>query len=162
MVILSSVGTFTRQVIAAPLEGPASEPHVFFSHHEYLLLGAIAERIVGDVRESPGAAGPIDVAARADRFLSTADPEIQEQIHLLLTVFNSPLFTLLFDMQFSSFLAMAPESKDAYLEGWMMSHLEFRRTSFQALKRLCLSMYYSDHASWEGIGYTGMFLPEDR
>jgi len=106
--------------------------------------------------------GEIDVAGRADVFLSTADPEIRDQIHQLLTVFNAPFFTFLFDFRFSSFLNMSPQDKDSYLEDWMKSILGLRRTGFQALKRLCMSMYYTDSRSWKEIGYEGMFLPEER
>jgi hypothetical protein len=51
---------------------------------------------------------------------------------------------------------MSTESQDDYLEGWMTSRLGFRRTGFQALKRLCMSMYYTDPASFSAIGYTPM------
>jgi hypothetical protein len=57
---------------------------------------------------------------------------------------------------------MSPQDKDSYLEDWMTSNLGFRRTGFQALKRISLSMFYTDSRSWTEIGYEGMFLPEDR
>ncbi len=103
-----------------------------------------------------------EIALRADQFLSSEPPEIQEQLHTLFTVFNAPLFTFLFDWRFSSFLNMSPEDKDSYIEDWMTSPLPFRRTAFQALKRLSLSMYYTDSRSWPGIQYDGMFLPWER
>jgi hypothetical protein len=34
----------------------------------------------------------------------------------------------------------------------------FRRTGFQALKRVSLSMFYTGSRSWTEIGYEGMFL----
>lgn len=34
----------------------------------------------------------------------------------------------------------------------------FRRTGFQALKRVSLSMFYAGSRSWTEIGYEGMFL----
>lgn len=149
-------------VLSPGLEGPAPETLRYFSQHERLLVRAIADRIVGERGSSREAGDPIDVAGRADRFLATADPEVQEQIHLLLMIFNSPLVTFLFDLRFSSFLAMTAEDQDSYLQSWMTSRIAFRRTGFQALKRLCMSMYYTDESSWAEIGYSGMFLPEDR
>lgn len=135
---------------------------IYFSPKEYLIFEAVAERIIGV--PSPGQPGSRDigVAMRADQFLAGADPEVQEQFHQLLTVFNALLFTFLFDFRFSSFLNMSPADKDSYIEDWMTSKFGFRRTGFQALKRVCLSMYYTDSRSWKEIGYEGMFLPEDR
>jgi hypothetical protein len=134
----------------------------YFSAQEYLILQALAERIIGPPAYGGPSANDIDVARHADQFLATADVEIQDQFHQLLTVFNAPFFTFLFDLRFSSFINMAPEDKDSYLEDWMTSNLALRRTGFQALKRLCLSMFYTDSRSWKEIGYEGMFLPEDR
>ncbi len=135
---------------------------LLFSEDEYAILQAIARRMLGS--GCPVGPGPeeIDVALRADRFLAGAEAEIQEQFHQLLFVFNAPVFTFLFDFRFSSFLHMEPEAQDAYLEDWMTSPLAFRRTAFQALKRLCASMYYTDAKSWPAIGYTGMFLPGEQ
>ena len=137
-------------------------PLRFFSEHEYLVMKAIGGRIVGISDADRSNSPAIDAAMRADRFLAEEDPEIQGQFHQLLTVFSSTLFTFLFDFRFSSFLDMTPEDKDSYLEDWMTSSLAFRRKGFQALKRTCMSMYYTDPRSWSAIGYDGMFLPEDR
>jgi hypothetical protein len=41
----------------------------------------------------------------------------------------------------------------------MTSSFGFRRTGFQALKRLSMSMHYTDERSWEEIGFHGMELP---
>ncbi len=128
----------------------------FFSPKEFLIMDAVSARIVGNFHDSAPSAEQVGVALRADKFLAGADPEIQEQFHQLLTVFNAPLFTFLFDFRFSSFLDMKPEDQDTYLEDWMSSALGFRRTGFQALKRTCLSMFYTDQQSWQEIGFGGM------
>lgn len=134
----------------------------FLSDHEYMVMKALAERMTG-VPEGEGSIRPaIDAALRADRFLAEEDPEIQSQFHQLLTLFSSTFFTFIFDFRFSSFLEMSPEGKDSYIQDWMTSPLAFRRKGFQALKRTCMSMYYTDPESWNDIGYDGMFLPEDR
>lgn len=134
----------------------------FLSPNEFLIMQAVAERIVGTPARSGPTAGDINVALRADQFLNNAEPEIQEQIHELLTVFNAALFTFLFDFRFSSFINMSSEEQDSYLQSWMTSSFEFRRTAFQALKRLSLSMFYTENRSWKEIEYDGMFLPWDR
>ncbi len=131
----------------------------FFSEEEYLIVTAAAARITGYPGNDPGSGKTIDAALRADTFLSTEDPEIQEQIHLLLTIFNSRLAAFFFSFRFSGFLDMDAENQDRYVEGWMTSALGFRRTGFQALKRLSMSMHYTDGNSWEEIGYHGMAMP---
>jgi len=135
---------------------------LFFSSKEYLIFEAVAERIIGPASPGQVRTKDVGVAARADQFLEGADPEVQEQIHQLLSVFNAPLFTFLFDFRTSSFLNMSPADKDSYIEDWMTSNLGFRRTGFQALKRVSISMFYTDSRSWKEIGYEGMFMPEDR
>ena len=135
---------------------------VFFSEQEYTIVQSVARRLIGpDARIGPEP-GQTDVALRADRFLAGAEVDVQEQFHQLLVVFNAPLFTFLFDFRLSSFLAMQPDQQDTYLQDWMTSTLAFRRTAFQALKRLCASMYYTHSVTWEDIEYTGMFLPGER
>jgi hypothetical protein len=131
----------------------------FFSEEEYAVVSAAAARLTGHVPGEPGPGGTIDPALRADRFLSTEDPEIQDQIHLLLTIFSSPIAALFFNFRFSGFLKMDAAGQESYIEGWMTSSLGFRRTGFQALKRLSMSMHYTDEHSWEEIGYNGMELP---
>jgi hypothetical protein len=139
-------------------------PHnlVYFSPEEFLIFESVAERLIGAPPPGQPGSAEIGVAARADQFLGGADPEVQEQFHQLLTVFNAPLFAFLFDFRFSSFLSMSPQDKDSYLEDWMTSSLGVRRTGFQALKRICMSMFYTHSGSWKEIGYEGMFMPEDR
>jgi hypothetical protein len=133
----------------------------YFSPKEYLIVKSVSDRMVGTPSDGSPAPDQIDAALRADIFLAGADPEIQAQFHQLLTVFNAPIFTFLFDFRFSSFIKMVPTDKDSYLEDWMTSSLGFRRTGFQALKRTCLSMYYTDQRSWKGIGFEGMDVPQN-
>ena len=137
---------------------PAADAHPplqFFDQQEFALFRAIADRIIGP---RPDDAPSLDIIAqRADAFLALEHPEIQEQFHLLLTLFDSAWVAMLFDLQWSSFLGMSPDAKDAYLRDWMLSPLAFRRTAFQGLKRLSLSVYYTHADSWRGIGFDGEY-----
>ena len=54
---------------------------------------------------------------------------------------------------------MDDKAQDGYFEGWMTSSLGFRRTGFQALKRLSMSMVYTDQRSFGEIGYHGIEAP---
>jgi len=132
---------------------------LFFTQEEYALFSAAAARLTGFPPGAPESKETIDAALRADRFLSTEDPEIQEQIHLLLTIFNSSITAFFFNFEFSRFTSMDVQAQDRYLGGWMTSSLAFRRTGFQALKRLSMSMVYTDERSFGEIGYHGIEAP---
>lgn len=134
----------------------------FFSPLEFLIIKKVAGRIAGASSDGNAGTDEVNVALRADAFLAGAEPEIQEQFHQLLTVFNGALFAFLFDFRFTSFVDMSPAEQDSYLQGWMTSGLAFRRTAFQALKRISLSMFYTDSRTWNEIHYEGMFLPWER
>jgi hypothetical protein len=129
----------------------------FFSTDEFLVMQTAADRIVGATADDGPSASEINAALRADRFLAGAEPEIQEQFHLLMKVINHPFFTFLFDFRLSSFVRMSKEDQDTWLEDWMTSPLAFRRQAFVGLKRLCMSMYYTEAHSWKAIGYDGLF-----
>jgi len=160
--VLSAAKLIPFDIARADIAAEIRLPLKFFSPNEFLIMQAVAERIVGTPARNGPTAGAVNVALRADQFLIGADPEVQEQFHQLLTVFNAALFTFLFEFRFSSFVDMSPEDQDSYLQSWMTSSYEFRRTAFQALKRISLSMFYTEGRSWNEIGYDGMFLPWER
>jgi len=161
-IALSSAHLFGKPVAPFVVSREVEAQLEFCSPHEFLILRAVADRIIGDPPPGAPSAGGIQAALRADKFLAAADPEIQNQFHQLLTVFNAPFFTFLFDFRFSSFLNMSKEDQDSYLEDWMTSPLGFRRTAFQGLKRVCLGVFYTDPRSWEEIGFDGEFSPDEH
>jgi hypothetical protein len=138
-----------------PVEPGEKAPLRYFSAHEYRVVRAASARLVGPSDPETARVEAIDAALRADLFLAGEEPEIQSQIHLLLTVFSSTLFAFLFDLRMRQFLDMSVEEQDAWLGDWMTSRLAFRRKGFIALKRLCLSMYYTDTRSWSQLRYDG-------
>ena len=160
--VLSASRLFPSHILLAEELPTTPGDLLYFSPKEYLIIESVAERMIGPPAAGQPAGMDVGVAARADKFLAGADEEVREQFHQLLSVFNAPFFTFLFDFRTSSFLAMSPADKDSYLEDWMTSKFGFRRQGFQALKRVCLSMFYTEQRSWKEIGYEGMFMPEDR
>lgn len=138
---------------------PASEKYEnleFFSAEEAYLLSQIAGRIIPlhEGEESH----LYDVIERLDEYFAGAFPEDQKEFSRLLTVFNNPVFVFIFSGSFTSFDRMSDTQKDAYLRGWMISIWGFRRTAFQALKRLIMSMHYTRDASWAEIGFGGPLI----
>jgi hypothetical protein len=161
-VALSAARFLPAQYAQAGIPQSVSSRLTFFSEQEYLIVATVSSRLTGHPMTGSFPEKDVDVALRADHFLSTEDPEIQEQMHLLLTLFNSAIVAAILEFKFSTFLKMQPDIQDEYVESWMTSGIGFRRTAFQALKRLCMSMHYTDSRSANEIGYHGMFLPEDR
>ena len=162
IVFLSVAKFIPASTLVASEQDQVPRDLLFFSPKEYLIFEAAAEQIIGPATRGQARTNDLGVPLRADQFLAGADPEVRDQIHQLLSVFNAPFFTFLFDFRTSSFLNMSPADKDSYLEDWMTSSLGFRRTGFQALKRISMSMFYTDSRTWKEIGYDGMFMPEDR
>lgn len=128
----------------------------FFKSEEAYLLSHIAGRIIPLTDNDQSDLH--DVIVRLDRYFIEAYPEDQKQFSRLLTVFNNPIFVFLFSGSFTSFDRMPDVQKDAYLRGWMTSIWKFRRTAFQALKRLIMSMHYTRDESWIEIGFGGPII----
>lgn len=125
----------------------------YFDAGETYLLSHIIRRIVPLSHDDNDTLR--DVLIRLDRFFIDSPPEDQREFGRLLTVFNHPAFVFIFGGSFKSFDRMSDKEKDEYLRGWMISSLGFRRTAFQALKKLIMSMYYTRDESWNAIGYAG-------
>ncbi|MCX6132725.1 MAG: hypothetical protein NTU47_02830 [Ignavibacteriales bacterium] len=162
VIFLMAARLIPTEILFASDENQVPNDLSFFSPKEYLIFEAVAERMIGPASPGQVRTKDVNVAGRADEFLAGADPEVQEQLHQLFSVFNAPLFTFLFDFRTSSFLNMSAADKDSYLEDWMTSSFGFRRTGFQALKRVSMSMFYTESRTWKEIGFDGMFMPEDR
>ncbi|HET7462002.1 MAG TPA: GMC family oxidoreductase, partial [Longimicrobium sp.] len=73
----------------------------------------------------------------------------------LLAVLDHPATAALTSAVPVRFSRMPPARQDAWLAGWETSRIPVRRTIFQALRRLVLSTFYSDPATYAEIGYRG-------
>ena len=128
----------------------------FFTAKEYAIVNQAAERLL----DIPGGIGTsseqIDVAARVDPWLAGWDPEVQQQLRIMLRVFEHG--TSLFDLQRKRFTRLSGAEKDRYIDGWMRSTLGARRVAFRALKALSAAGYYSDPRSWQALAYEGPWL----
>jgi gluconate 2-dehydrogenase subunit 3-like protein len=110
--------------------------------------------MVPAVEGFPGATD-LKVAARLDVYLSKMDRGIAEQIAQLLDLFEwSPI---VFDFKPARFTFLTPDQRDEVMHAWATSRFEFRRTGFQALRRLSMAGYYGQEGSWKAIGYEGPY-----
>lgn len=126
----------------------------FLSPRQFQVLEAICDRMLPAAEGLPGATD-LKVAAHLDVYLSTMDRSVGQQIAQLLDLFEwSPL---LFDFKPARFTSLTPDQRDEVLHGWATSRFEFRRTGFQALRRLSMAGYYGQEGSWKAIGYEGPY-----
>jgi hypothetical protein len=150
-------------------ESPA--PLQFFTQAEYSIWAAVAERVLasdatpataeearltGSV-DRPAVPGPaqIDVAAKADAFLSPLPQADGKDLKQLLALFDNALFSFLTGGPPTPFTQMSADQQDAHLRAWQTSRLAIRRTGFQALKRLSCAIYYGSPETFPAAGYPG-------
>ena len=129
-------------------QGAPTAPLLALEPRAFQVLVAVAKRVL------PAGADPVLVAQGADSTLSRAAPEVQKDFGKLLMLFENALPGLLFDGRVLPFTRLSPESQDAVLRSWRDSKLALRRTGYQALRRICLAVYYADESSWPALGYT--------
>ena len=127
----------------------------FLSSRQFRVLETICDRIIPASADMPGAAD-LKVPALVDRFLSTVDKPVADQIAELLDVFE--ISPIIFDFRPSCFTSLNSSQQDEVLRSWANSRFEFRRTGFQAVKRLSMAAYYGQEAAWKTIGYDGPFV----
>ncbi|MBI1817193.1 MAG: twin-arginine translocation signal domain-containing protein [Deltaproteobacteria bacterium] len=131
-------------------------PLRFFTAKEYAIVNQTAERLLGVVGGIGAGADQVDVAARLDGWLAAWDADAQQQLRIMLRVFEHG--TALFDLQRKRFTMLSDADKDHYLDGWMRSTLGARRVVFRALKALASAGLYPDPTTWTALGYDGPWL----
>ncbi|MDQ3517875.1 MAG: GMC family oxidoreductase [Gemmatimonadota bacterium] len=94
---------------------------------------------------------PLAVATR----LAEGDPALRKQVALLLTVFGHSITGVLLSGRPRRFSRLDADAQDAWLCEWEGSRIGFRRTVFQALRRLIFSTFYSMPAAHAAIGFRG-------
>ena len=123
-------------------------PLLVLSEASFQVLVAVAARMV-----TAKGADPVAIAHTIDRTLTGTLPESQVDVNKLLGLLENALPGLLLDGRAQPFTRLSAEGRDRVLETWRTSRFALRRTGYQALRKLCLSSYYLDEASWEPLGY---------
>lgn len=140
----------------------------FFTPEEHAIWTAMAARILaldatassrdpaqeGTAAPAPSPAG-IDVAGKSDAFLAPLPEGDRKDLKRLLALFESALFSVLSGGPARPFTAMQAAEQDEHLRGWQTSRLALKRTGFQAMKRLCCAVYFSDPRTFASVGYPG-------
>ena len=147
-------------------EVPAGKPLKFFTPAEYAIWAALADRILAVApndalaetpRQLQGAPTPaqVDVAGKADAFLSPLPPADAKELKQLIGLFDNALVGLLFGGAPTPFTQQTPAQQHATLEAWATSRLAIRRTGFQAIKRLCCAIYFGSPETYPTTSYPG-------
>ncbi len=124
-----------------------------FAETEREVLRAICARLLPGGSRAPAAA-EVDVAGRMERLLDARGAT--SDFRRLLALFEwSPL---LFEAKPGRFTRLPEERQEQVLRGWATSRLGFRRSGFVAIKRLAMSIYYTQQESWPAIGFPGPWL----
>jgi hypothetical protein len=133
-----------------------SRKMVFFTAKEYAVVNQAAERLLGVAGQVGPEEDQVDVAGNLDAWLATWDADAQQQLRIMLRVFEHG--TSLFDLQRKRFTRLGAAAKDQYIDGWMRSTLGARRAVFRGLKALSAAGFYQDPGTWKDLGYDGPWL----
>jgi hypothetical protein len=127
------------------------------SPKEYLILQAVARRVLAPDAPDAPSADAVDVAMGADAYLAKLPPPVVREVRALLQLVEHG--SALFQLRGTRFSRMSPAAQDATLADWQRSSLTVRRRGFQALRTLAFLGYWRDDRTWPLIGYTGPMLP---
>lgn len=130
------------------------------SPKEYLVLQAVARRILrADGSDAPSP-DELEVARFADGYLAGLPAPLASDVKSLLQLFEHGSWV--FRLRGSRFTRMTPEEQDATLEDWAESGLAVRRQGFQALRTLCFLGYYRHDRTWPLLAYSGPLVGTER
>ena len=97
----------------------------------------------------------LDTPKKIDRLVATLDPDLQDEIRLILTLVENPLAGALFDAQPKPFSALSEAERLTAITNWQQSRLSVRRAAIKALVGLVHSVHWSHSDNWAHMGYPG-------
>ncbi len=146
---LGVAGLVGRHLSGYTLDGKLAERLRVLSPKEYLILSAVARRVLcGDAADAPDA-DTVEAALQADIYLRQVPAPLSADVRALLQLFEHTASAT------SRFTHLSPERQDQVLAAWQSSGLALKRQGFQALRSLCFMGYYRDPRTWPLLGYSG-------
>jgi hypothetical protein len=119
-------------------------------------IRALADTLLPSIADGDPRGGDVVPDALAD-FLGHMDPKKRRTLGMVITIFDLAAIPL----HGRRFVALSPEARARYVEGWMRSSLAPRRAIYRSLKVLCGFLYYQDARSWGLIGYDGPLVARE-
>jgi gluconate 2-dehydrogenase subunit 3-like protein len=128
------------------------------SPKEYLVMQAVARRVLASDAGDAPSADAVDVAGAVDAYVAKLPPPVVRDVRALLQLVEHG--SSLFRGGTTRFTHLSAEEQDAVLADWSRSSLTVRRRGFQALRTLAFLGYWRDDRTWPLIGYSGPMLPK--
>jgi D-cysteine desulfhydrase len=128
------------------------------SPKEYLVMQAVARRVLAPDGPDAPSADAVDVAGAVDTYVAKLPAPVQRDVRALLQLVEHG--SSLFRGGATRFTHSSPAEQDATLADWQRSSLTVRRRGFQALRTLAFLGYWRDDRTWPLIGYSGPMLPK--
>jgi hypothetical protein len=160
-VLLGGAALVGRSLSGYHLDAATAKRLRALSPKEYLVMQAVARRVLAPDGDDAPSADAVDVAGAVDTYVAKLPPPVQRDVRALLQLVEhgSSLFRLS-TTRFTRFTHMAPAEQDATLADWQRSSLTVRRRGFQALRTLAFLGYWRDDRTWPLLGYSGPMLPK--
>lgn len=151
--ILGMGGVFAYQQSGYELKKDKADSLKILGAKEFLVLQAIATRILASDEVGPPLANDVGVVEWIDGYLYRQSSWVQKDFLMLLNAIEhaGPVM----DFQFSRFTRMSAAQQDKVLGNWARSRLALRKQGFSALKGLCVMAYYRHSSTWDMLGYDG-------
>ncbi|MDF1661114.1 MAG: gluconate 2-dehydrogenase subunit 3 family protein [Planctomycetota bacterium] len=151
--ILGMGGVFAYQQSGYELKKEKAEALKILGAKEFIVLQAIAARVLASDEDGAPEANEVGVVEWIDGYLHRQSSWVQKDFLMLLNAIEhaGPVM----DFQFSRFTRMSAKQQDKVLGNWARSRLGLRKQGFSALKGLCVMAYYRHPKTWDMLGYDG-------
>lgn len=155
--LLGAAALVGRQLSGYHVDAATARRLRVLSVKEYLVMQAVARRVLAPDGDDAPSADTVQVALGVDTYLDRLPPYVQRDVGALLQLVEHG--SALFRLRATRFTRMAADEQDATLADWERSSLTVRRRGFQALRTLAFLGYWRDDRTWPLIGYSGPMLP---
>lgn len=159
-VLLGGAALVGRQLTGYHVDAATARRLRALSPKEYLIVQAVARRVLAPDGDDAPSADTVEVALGVDTYLAKLPPYVQRDVSALLQLVEHG--SALFRLRATRFTRMGAAEQDATLADWEHSSLTVRRQGFQALRTLAFLGYWRDDRTWPLIGYSGPMLPQHK
>jgi choline dehydrogenase-like flavoprotein len=122
---------------------------------QLLTLRALCRIIVPVAFDDPGDPDGAEITSAVATRMATLPPDLERDLRIALVVLDHPVSALLFSLSRQRFTDVSVLKQEERLRAWSRSPLGFRRSIYQAVRRLVLSTYYAIPEHAPAIGYRG-------
>ncbi|MGZ3443900.1 MAG: gluconate 2-dehydrogenase subunit 3 family protein, partial [Polyangia bacterium] len=133
-VLLVGAAIVGRSLSGYHLDGAVKRRLRALSPKEYLVMQAVARRVLAPDGADAPSADSVDVAGAVDAYVAKLPAPVQRDVRALLQLVEHG--SSLFRGGATRFTHLSPAAQDATLADWQRSSLTVRRRGFQALRTL--------------------------